>query len=75
MGCDKTLDEVDRFLKKFTDMQKSKRRVIETWKFIKRDTEGMQTKLRNNTELLQLSLVSLTRLVKLGVNQFSLEIC
>jgi hypothetical protein len=75
VGCDKTLDEVDRFLNRFTDLQKSKRRIIETWKFIKKDTEGMQTKLRNNTELLQLSLVSLTRLVNPRMNRFSQEMC
>lgn len=68
MGCDKTLDEVDRFLERFPGLQMGEKRAIETMKFIQKDTEGMQTKLRYNTELLQLSLVSLTRLVKLLMN-------
>ncbi|KAF2705135.1 hypothetical protein K504DRAFT_506602 [Pleomassaria siparia CBS 279.74] len=52
MGCDGVLDEVDTFINKFAKLKENKRRLIEMFKFITKDTEGLKAKLTHNTSLL-----------------------
>ncbi|KAF2688341.1 hypothetical protein K458DRAFT_427948 [Lentithecium fluviatile CBS 122367] len=62
-GCRTTLNEVDDFLNKYTEIgRKKNRRYIQLAKFITKDVEGLKLKLANNTSLLQLSLTSLSSL-------------
>jgi hypothetical protein len=59
--CSTTLGEVEDFLKKHSKMRGKSKRLIDTIKFISGDVKELQEKLRISTELLQLSLTSLTR--------------
>lgn len=64
-GCRNTLDEVEEFLDKYSSLGRNQKRLIELVKFISKDVDGLRNKLKNNTELLQISLVSLSRYVKI----------
>lgn len=64
-GCRNTLDEVEEFLDKYSSLGRNQKRFIELVKFISKDVDGLKNKLKNNTELLQISLVSLSRYVKI----------
>ncbi|ORY14912.1 hypothetical protein BCR34DRAFT_598818 [Clohesyomyces aquaticus] len=61
-ACETTLAELDEFLAKSTSLATRQRRFIEMWKFVIKDSESLQAKLRSNRDLLQLSMVSLTSL-------------
>ncbi|CAO2655432.1 Nn.00g104960.m01.CDS01 [Neocucurbitaria sp. VM-36] len=68
-GCNTTLDEVDDFLEKYTDVgtEKGTRRVISRLKFITSDSGALVKKLEFDAESLQLRLTSLTSLSVLNV--------
>ncbi|KAF2727864.1 hypothetical protein EJ04DRAFT_529083 [Polyplosphaeria fusca] len=67
-GCRTTLNEVEAFLDKHVDVTKTKNRnYIRIAKFIAKDLDGLKLKLWSNTNLLQLSLASLTNLSLIGV--------
>ena len=59
-GCQTTLDEVEGLLDRYPSFSVNRKRRIELLKFITRDVEALKVKLSNNTQLLQISLASLT---------------
>ncbi|KAF2434249.1 hypothetical protein EJ08DRAFT_497514 [Tothia fuscella] len=60
-GCRTTLDEVEEFLDKYSSLGKNQKRLIELLKFITKDVDSLKGKLDGNTNLLQISLTSLTK--------------
>lgn len=62
-GCNTTLDEVDEFLERYSDVgaEGATRRMISRLKFISSDSEALEKKLEVDASSLQLRLTSLTR--------------
>jgi len=71
-SCMATLAEVEEFLSKHTNAGNSKR-LIDTFKFVTRDIEGLQSKLEISAQLLQLSLTSFQRYAQALSSRYQLE--
>jgi hypothetical protein len=59
--CRTTLTEVEEFLEKHAKIGGKGKRLIDTIKFVSNDVRGLRSRLELSTQLLQLSLVSLSR--------------
>ncbi|KAF1847228.1 uncharacterized protein K460DRAFT_402592 [Cucurbitaria berberidis CBS 394.84] len=75
-GCNTTLDEVDDFLEKYSNVgtDKGTRRVISRLKFITSDSGALVAKLEFDARSLQLRLTSLTSLSVLNVQDALVQI-
>ncbi|KAH7345866.1 hypothetical protein BKA66DRAFT_478700 [Pyrenochaeta sp. MPI-SDFR-AT-0127] len=70
-GCNTTLDEVDDFLEKYSDVgtEKGTRKVFSRLRFLTSDSEALEKKLELDASSLQLRLTSLTSLSVLNVKE------